>query len=184
MPYTAITANEWMIQFLDALQFRARSPETKSQGPSGALAPATFVPELAPGGVATYAASSPEDHASWTVSITMRYARQRTPVLLILAVNQAADLAHQFASAVGGVDRRRIRNTMLTDAEWPRLIGAVDELRALPIALAERGPLTTDEQDALSVDMAARFHAPRLLILDASASSLRVEAKLRSNNSI
>lgn len=139
----------------------------------------TFTPNLVPGGVASYIGCSCDDRASWIVRITLRYARKRTPVLRVLGDGQAADLAHQFVSAVGGIDRNRLRDAMLTDDEWPRLTAAVDELRTLPIVFAERMLLTTDANNDVGSQVAPHANADNLLVLDASCPSGRVEAEVR-----
>ena len=80
---------------------------------------------------------------------------------------------------MGRIDRNRLRCTMLTDDEWPRLTAAVEELRSLPIVLVERAPKTQGDEDVLGAQIAAQFNATNMVVIYADGQSGKAEAKLR-----
>lgn len=176
---TVTSVGEWTTAFLDGLQVMAKCTLIDLPGPAGVLDVSKPVPSLSGSAVTRYTPSAPDDEAAWIVSMTLKYARQATPVLLRIRAGSATTLAHQFASAMGRIDRNRLRCTMLTDDEWPRLTATVEELRSLPIVLVESAPQTQGNEDVLGAQIAAQFNATNLVFICADGKSGRAEAKLR-----
>ncbi|MYB34085.1 MAG: replicative DNA helicase [Gammaproteobacteria bacterium] len=91
---------------------------------------------------------------------------QKQPVGVFSLEMSGQQLTMRLLSSLSGVDSNRIRTGRLSEADWPRINGAVETLQNVPIVVDESSGLNVNELRSRSRKMQSTYGKMGLIVVD------------------